>query len=214
MHDYLPIVERDTFYTCASGGLGHGLPAAVGVALARPRREGDRAARRRLEHVRDPGLWTAAQLGLPITFVIVNNGATRRSSNSAGISGCSARSAPACPISTSALWRGPGRRGNRVDTPRRARRRVAHRLCHHCAADLGGGRRRLRADERTLFAAEASDAIGHRLPGSPEQLKVNCSQTHAATLVAIRSSFRRGARRRLGRNSRDLEQGVNCRWWD
>src|SRR6185436_7290921 len=29
MHDHLPIVERDTFYTCASGGLGHGLPAAV-----------------------------------------------------------------------------------------------------------------------------------------------------------------------------------------
>ena len=43
------------FYTCASGGLGHGLPAAVGVALGRRRREGDRPARRRLEHVRDPG---------------------------------------------------------------------------------------------------------------------------------------------------------------
>jgi len=39
MHDYLPIVEPDGFYTCASGGLGHGLPAAVGVALARPDRK-------------------------------------------------------------------------------------------------------------------------------------------------------------------------------
>jgi benzoylformate decarboxylase len=37
MHEYLPITERDTFYTCASGGLGHGLPVAVGIALARPR---------------------------------------------------------------------------------------------------------------------------------------------------------------------------------
>src|SRR5439155_709955 len=35
MHDYLPMLEPDSFYTCASGGLGHGLPAAVGVALAR-----------------------------------------------------------------------------------------------------------------------------------------------------------------------------------
>jgi thiamine pyrophosphate-dependent acetolactate synthase large subunit-like protein len=35
MHDYLPIIDRDGFYTCASGGLGHGLPAAIGVALAR-----------------------------------------------------------------------------------------------------------------------------------------------------------------------------------
>ena len=38
MHDYLPITEQNTFYTCASGGLGHGLPAAVGIALARPER--------------------------------------------------------------------------------------------------------------------------------------------------------------------------------
>ena len=36
MHDHLPILKPDSFYTCASGGLGHGLPAAIGVALARP----------------------------------------------------------------------------------------------------------------------------------------------------------------------------------
>src|SRR5205807_8759354 len=30
MHDYLPMLEPDSFYTSASGGLGHGLPAAVG----------------------------------------------------------------------------------------------------------------------------------------------------------------------------------------
>ena len=45
MHDYLPILERDTFYTCASGGLGHGLPAASRVALGRPGDEGHRPAR-------------------------------------------------------------------------------------------------------------------------------------------------------------------------
>jgi benzoylformate decarboxylase len=73
MHDYLPITERDTFYTCASGGLGHGLPAAVGVALARPGEKviallGDGSAMYAIQ-----ALYSAAQLGLPVTFVIVNN---------------------------------------------------------------------------------------------------------------------------------------------
>jgi benzoylformate decarboxylase len=74
MHDYLPITERETFYTCASGGLGHGLPAAVGVALARPERKviallGDGSAMYSIQ-----GLWTAAELGVPVAFVILNNG--------------------------------------------------------------------------------------------------------------------------------------------
>lgn len=74
MHDYLPIIERDTFYTCASGGLGHGLPAAIGVALGRPGERviallGDGSSMYAIQ-----GLWSAAQLRLPITFVIVNNG--------------------------------------------------------------------------------------------------------------------------------------------
>ena len=73
MHDYLPILESDSFYTCASGGLGHGLPAAVGVALARPGRAviallGDGSAMYSIQ-----GLWSAAQLAVPVTFVIVNN---------------------------------------------------------------------------------------------------------------------------------------------
>jgi benzoylformate decarboxylase len=73
MHDYLPILERDTFYTCASGGLGHGLPASVGVAMARRGEKviallGDGSSMYAIQ-----GLWTAAQLKLPITFIIVNN---------------------------------------------------------------------------------------------------------------------------------------------
>ncbi len=73
MHEYLPITERDSFYTCASGGLGHGLPAAVGVALAKPARKviallGDGSAMYSIQ-----GLWTAAEFGLPVAFVIVNN---------------------------------------------------------------------------------------------------------------------------------------------
>lgn len=74
MHDYLPILDRDGFYTCASGGLGHGLPAAIGVALARPRDKiiailGDGSSLYSIQ-----GLWSAAQLDLPIAFVILRNG--------------------------------------------------------------------------------------------------------------------------------------------
>lgn len=74
MHEHLPIVDRDGFYTCASGGLGHGLPAAIGVALARPADKiiallGDGSSMYAIQ-----GLWSAAQLGLPISFIIVKNG--------------------------------------------------------------------------------------------------------------------------------------------
>jgi benzoylformate decarboxylase len=73
MHDWLPITRPDGFYTCASGGLGHGLPASIGVALARPDARviallGDGSAMYAIQ-----GLWTAAQLGLPMTFIIINN---------------------------------------------------------------------------------------------------------------------------------------------
>ncbi|WP_417320152.1 benzoylformate decarboxylase [Emcibacter sp.] len=74
MQARLPILDRDGFYTCASGGLGHGLPAAVGVALGRPGEKvicilGDGSSLYAIQ-----GLWSAAQLGLPISFIIVNNG--------------------------------------------------------------------------------------------------------------------------------------------
>jgi len=74
MHDYLPIIDRDTFYTCASGGLGHGLPAAVGVAMGRPGEKviailGDGSSMYSIQ-----GLWSAAQRDLPIAFVIIKNG--------------------------------------------------------------------------------------------------------------------------------------------
>ena len=77
MHDHLPLLERETFYTCASGGLGHGLPAAVGVALARPGRKvigllGDGSAMYAIQ-----GLWSAAELKLPVAFVVVNNSSYR-----------------------------------------------------------------------------------------------------------------------------------------
>jgi benzoylformate decarboxylase len=74
MHDHLPILEPDTFYTCASGGLGHGLPAAVGMALARPGDcviavLGDGSSLYSIQ-----ALWSAAQLGLRMAFIVIRNG--------------------------------------------------------------------------------------------------------------------------------------------
>jgi benzoylformate decarboxylase len=71
------MLERDTFHTCASGGLGAGLPASVGVALARPGRKvigliGDGSAMYSIQ-----GLWSAAELSLPVAFIIINNSSYR-----------------------------------------------------------------------------------------------------------------------------------------
>ncbi len=73
----LPAVleQRDakSFYGLASGGLGFGLPGAIGVSLALPGRPvaamiGDGSALYGIQ-----ALWTAAHLKLPITYVIANN---------------------------------------------------------------------------------------------------------------------------------------------
>jgi benzoylformate decarboxylase len=74
MHKFLPMRGQDSFYTMSSGGLGYGLPAAVGITLGRPERRtvclvGDGSAMYSIQ-----ALWTAAQRKLPLTVVVVNNG--------------------------------------------------------------------------------------------------------------------------------------------
>ena len=74
MHDYLPIEHADGFFAGASGGLGHGLPAAIGMAMARPDRKviaviGDGSAMYAIQ-----ALWTASHLKLPLTVIILKNG--------------------------------------------------------------------------------------------------------------------------------------------
>lgn len=74
MQKFLPMRGQDSFYTMASGGLGHGLPASVGIALGRPDRRtvcliGDGSAMYSIQ-----ALWTAAQRQLPLTIIVVNNG--------------------------------------------------------------------------------------------------------------------------------------------
>jgi benzoylformate decarboxylase len=73
MHQHLPIHKPRSFFTMASGGLGHSMPAAAGIALAwRERRViviiGDGSSMYSIQT-----LWTAAQLGLNMTFIVVNN---------------------------------------------------------------------------------------------------------------------------------------------
>lgn len=73
MQKFLPMPGQDSFYTMASGGLGYSLPAAVGMALGKPKTRtvcliGDGSAMYSIQ-----ALWTAAQRKLPLTIVVINN---------------------------------------------------------------------------------------------------------------------------------------------
>jgi benzoylformate decarboxylase len=73
MQKFMPMRGQDSFYTMASGGLGYSLPAAVGMALGKPRQRtvcliGDGSAMYSIQ-----ALWTAAQRKLPLTIVVINN---------------------------------------------------------------------------------------------------------------------------------------------
>jgi benzoylformate decarboxylase len=72
-----PYRDRYCYHALASGGIGWGLPAAVGVSMANPHRpvvcySGDGSAMYSIQ-----ALWTAAHHKLPLTVVIVNNGGYR-----------------------------------------------------------------------------------------------------------------------------------------
>lgn len=71
---YMDLQEQGSYYGPASGGLGFGLPAAVGVQMAKKDRQvfaviGDGSANFGIT-----GLWTAAQYSIPVVFLILNNG--------------------------------------------------------------------------------------------------------------------------------------------
>jgi len=75
--EWLPTIRSGSFYATASGGIGWGVPAAVGVAL------GDRASGIKRKVVATIGdgsfqysvqaIWTAVQHDLPIVFVVMRN---------------------------------------------------------------------------------------------------------------------------------------------
>jgi benzoylformate decarboxylase len=72
MQKHLPILRPKGFYTMASGGLGWGLPAAVGVALAEKQQVvcliGDGSAMYSIQ-----ALWTAVQQKLSMVMIVLNN---------------------------------------------------------------------------------------------------------------------------------------------
>ena len=69
----LPFRDRHGYQALASGGIGWGIAAAVGVQIAHPGRPvlaviGDGSAMYAIQ-----ALWTAANLNIPVTYVIANN---------------------------------------------------------------------------------------------------------------------------------------------
>ena len=70
----LSLKGQGSYYFAAAGGLGFGMPAAVGIQLARPERRvvaviGDGSANYSIT-----ALWTAAQYKIPVIFIILKNG--------------------------------------------------------------------------------------------------------------------------------------------
>ncbi len=72
--DRLRLERQGSYYFGSAGGLGFGMPAALGVQLADPSRRviaiiGDGSANYSIT-----ALWSAARYGLPVIFVILRNG--------------------------------------------------------------------------------------------------------------------------------------------
>jgi benzoylformate decarboxylase len=70
---FLALRDPRAYYGLASGGLGFAVPGAIGISLALPGRPiaaivGDGSSMYGIQ-----GLWTAAHLKLPITYIIANN---------------------------------------------------------------------------------------------------------------------------------------------
>lgn len=71
---HYPLRYPDAYHHTSGGAMGWGLPAACGVALAKPGRRvvallGDGSAAMSIQ-----ALWTAARLGPPVVFIVLNNG--------------------------------------------------------------------------------------------------------------------------------------------
>lgn len=138
MQACLPMRGADSFYTMASGGLGHGMPAAVGVALGRqklglPGRVvaliGDGSSLYAVQ-----ALFTAAKLQLPITFVILNNQRYAALQDFAPVFGYAPGDKPEGTdlegLDFVALAQGHGLPGQRVERPEGLRDALAGALGH------------------------------------------------------------------------------------
>jgi benzoylformate decarboxylase len=117
MQTHLPIDAPASFFTTASGGLGYGLPAAVGVALAHPKRRtiatiGDGSSLYAIQ-----ALWTAVQFRTPLAVVIVNNGGYEALRTFGDLFGIAPVGVEIPGVDFVALARGQGCEAVRVDAP-------------------------------------------------------------------------------------------------
>ncbi len=118
MHAHLPFEAWGSFFTMASGGLGYGLPGAVGVALAKPGTRvvcliGDGSLMYSVQ-----ALWTAAQHRLPLSVIVLNNagyGAMRAFSRVMGTRGAPGIELPG--LDFSEIARGHGVPAARAERP-------------------------------------------------------------------------------------------------
>ncbi|MFP5472678.1 MAG: benzoylformate decarboxylase [Gammaproteobacteria bacterium] len=138
MQACLPMHGADSFYTMASGGLGHGMPAAVGVALGRRKRGlpgrvialiGDGSSLYSIQ-----ALFTAASLKLDMTFVILNNQRYAALQDFAPVFGYAPGDTPEGTdlrgLDFVALARGHGMPGQRVERPEALRDALRGALAH------------------------------------------------------------------------------------
>ena len=117
MQNHMPIDRSQGFFTCASGGLGFGLPAAIGVALGKPGDKviaviGDGSSMFAIQ-----GLWTAGQLELPMTFVIIRNGRYQALEDFGVHFGLAPPGTKLPALDFVALAAGHGIAGHRIDRP-------------------------------------------------------------------------------------------------
>lgn len=73
MQRYMALSGPNAFFTTASGGLGYGLPAAGGIALGSPSRKVAAVIGDGSFMYSEQALFSAAQLGTPASFLVINN---------------------------------------------------------------------------------------------------------------------------------------------
>jgi benzoylformate decarboxylase len=71
--DRFEFTRPASLYFCPSGGLGSGLPAAIGLQLGDPSRRVAALLGDGTVHYSVSGLWTAAQHHIPVVFIVARN---------------------------------------------------------------------------------------------------------------------------------------------
>ena len=118
LRNRLRLSRPGSYYFSAGGGLGFGLPASIGVQLARPERPvvcvlGEGSAQYAVQ-----GFWTAAAYRVPVTFLVLRNeeySILKWFGSLEGIEGAPGLDLPA--LDTAALAAGYGVETTRADEP-------------------------------------------------------------------------------------------------